>query len=57
MADPAVNIGDDAADGLFVLAAGSATGQPSQWPHIDDLTTPRSATVVIAKDDRDVIGT
>ena len=32
-------------------------GAPSQWPHTDGLTTPRSATVVITKDDGGVIGT
>jgi len=32
-------------------------GAPSEWPHIDGLTTPRSATVVITKDDGGVIGT
>ena len=31
-------------------------GSPSQWPHDDGFTTPRSATVVITKDDGDVIG-
>jgi secreted PhoX family phosphatase len=32
-------------------------GAPSQWPHTDGLTTPRSATVVITKDDGGIIGT
>ena len=31
-------------------------GSPSQWPHTDEFTTPRSATVVITKDDGGVIG-
>ena len=31
--------------------------QPSQWPHLDGITTPRSATVVVTKDDGGVIGT
>jgi len=30
---------------------------PSQWPHLDGISTPRSATVVITKDDGGVIGT
>jgi secreted PhoX family phosphatase len=32
-------------------------GAPSQWPHQDGVTTPRAATVVITKNDGDVIGT
>jgi secreted PhoX family phosphatase len=32
-------------------------GALSQWPHTDGLTTPRSATLIITKDDGGVIGT
>ena len=42
---------------MFVNIQHPGDGTPSQWPHADGLTTPRSATVVITKDDGGVIGT
>ena len=41
---------------MFVNIQHPGEGSPSQWPHLDGLTTPRSATVVITKDDGGVIG-
>jgi secreted PhoX family phosphatase len=41
---------------MFVNIQHPGDGSPSQWPHLDGLTTPRSATVVITKDDGGVIG-
>jgi len=36
---------------------GGGTGTVSTWPQIDGISTPRSATVIITKDDGGVIGT
>jgi secreted PhoX family phosphatase len=33
------------------------SGAPSEWPHDDGFTTPRSATVVVTKDDGGIVGT
>jgi secreted PhoX family phosphatase len=42
---------------MFVNLQHPGDGAPSQWPHLDGLTTPRSATVVITKDDGGIVGT
>jgi hypothetical protein len=42
---------------MFVNIQHPGEGGGSTWPHTDGLTTPRSATVVITKDDGGVIGT
>lgn len=42
---------------MFVNIQHPGDGTPSQWPHLDGLTTPRSATVVITKNDGGIIGT
>jgi len=31
-------------------------GKPSQWPHLDGLTTPHKQPVVVTKDDGEIIG-
>lgn len=41
---------------MFVNVQHPGDGKPSQWPHLDGITTPRSATVVVTKDDGGVIG-
>ena len=41
---------------MFVNIQHPGDGTPSEWPHMDALTTPRSATVVVTKDDGGVIG-
>ncbi|MGD7705324.1 PhoX family protein [Microlunatus sp. Y2014] len=41
---------------MFVNIQHPGAGSPSQWPHLDGGTTPRSATVVVTKDDGGVIG-
>jgi uncharacterized protein len=41
---------------MFVKFQHPRDGAPSQWPHQDGITTPRSATVVITKDDGGMIG-
>ena len=41
---------------MFVNIQHPGDVKPSQWPHMDGLTTPRSATVVVTKDDGGVIG-
>ncbi len=42
---------------MFINIQHPGDGAPSTWPQIDGLATPRSATVVITKDDGGVIGT
>jgi len=42
---------------LFINLQHPGDGKPSTWPHLDGITTPRSGTVVITKDDGGVIGT
>lgn len=41
---------------MFVNIQHPGEGGGSQWPHLDGITTPRSATVVVTKDDGGVIG-
>ena len=41
---------------MFVNLQHPGDGAPSQWPHQDGITTPRSATVIITKDDGGIIG-
>lgn len=41
---------------MFVNLQHPGDGKPSTWPQTDSLGIPRSATVVITKDDRGVIG-
>ncbi|WP_203336019.1 PhoX family protein [Nocardioides limicola] len=41
---------------MFVNLQHPGEGVPSTWPHLDGITTPRSATVVITKDDGGIIG-
>ena len=41
---------------MFVNIQHPGDGVPSAWPHEDGLTTPRSATVIITKDDGATIG-
>jgi secreted PhoX family phosphatase len=42
---------------MFINIQHPGDGAPSTWPQIDGLATPRSATVIITKDDGGVIGT
>lgn len=42
---------------MFVNIQHPGDGRPSTWPQDDGLSTPRSATVVVTKDDGAVIGT
>jgi len=42
---------------LFINLQHPGDGKPSTWPRVDGITTPRSGTVVITKDDGGVIGT
>jgi len=42
---------------MFVNLQHPGESKPSTWPNNDGITTPRSATVVITKDDGGVIGT
>ena len=42
---------------MFVNIQHPGELKASQWPQSDGLTTPRSATVVITKDDGGIIGT
>ena len=42
---------------MFVNIQHPGEGGGSTWPHDDGITTPRSATVVVTKDDGGVIGT
>ena len=41
---------------MFVNIQHPGEGKVSQWPHDDGVTTPRSATVVVTKDDGGIIG-
>ena len=41
---------------MFVNIQHPGDGAASQWPHQDGITTPRSATVVITRDDGGIIG-
>lgn len=42
---------------MFVNIQHPGDGRPSTWPQSDGLSTPRSATVIVTKDDGGVIGT
>jgi uncharacterized protein len=42
---------------MFVNIQHPGDGAPSTWPGVDGITTPRSSTVVITKDDGGVVGT
>jgi len=41
---------------MFVNIQHPGESKPSQWPHNDSFATPRSATVVVTKNDGGVIG-